>query len=406
MKNEEQEVNIWEEDVSDEVSSTSDSYISSASNSGIGTYTELDIQLYEGEGEHIQGDTAIDEDQPLLETLSLLKTETDPEEQKKKLNEFMELFEYMQRESEYGSEVSQLSEEDKLTYEYQKRMAELKGEIEETEVSPGVTQKTFGDYIETTIELYGGKTYDDLSEIEQAKIDAWKADCKVAELEGTEAPECPYELTTETRVKANASKLLDELKLNILTPEELEELEKTQAAQEREDKYGEILESPETDTYQNPLAFMEGLDSTEDLVQHEPAVKDPLHQYHDGEVANVTSPEEGVTQIQYEDGYVVTTCKLYDGKTYEQLSDEDKAAIDEWKEEYKEWQEECKRNATLLDSSYEFPDPPECPLEQTTETRGKQGEVPETKTYKNPLILDMGWGEKVDIDTLMDYTTE
>ncbi len=396
----EEDVSVWDfsdmsEDVSDEVLSSSDSFITGSSES-VNWITETPTYTSSGKKGTITTNTETPTytQSPQVTFGTITPTFTEVTGDTLTVEEsplFINLTPEKSREIQYGSEASELSEEDKLTYEYQKDMAELNGEIEETEVSPGVTQKTFGDYTETTIELYDGKSYSELSELEQAKIDAWKADCKVAELEGTEAPECPYELTTETRVK--------------LTPEAAEESEKTQAEEEREEKYGEILTKPlqEDDELSGILELVEGIE--------DPYSRTPGYGYYDGEVANVTSPEEGVTQIQYEDGYVVTTCELYDGKTYEQLSDEDKALIDEWKEEYKEWQEKSR---TL---QYINNDPPECPLEQTTETRGKQGEVPVTRTYTTtPLIPDIKWGgiditpielpTGIDIDTLRDYTTE
>lgn len=119
----------------------------------------------------------------------------------------------MTRQYEYGKEFDDLSKGEQEDFEKAKRTESLKMEFVKSnakELEEGVVQRTYGNWLETTIELYDGKTYSELSKEEKAKVDEWKSQCE--EITKNQSllysikyesnlPECPLEQSSEVRIQ-------------------------------------------------------------------------------------------------------------------------------------------------------------------------------------------------------------
>ncbi len=271
---------------------------------------------------------------------------------------------YEQKRTEaYGKEIEDLTNSERSEFEQAKHEAELDKErrshymVQTVELSnhpeeksePGVTQTKYGNWTETKIQLYDGKTYNQLSAKDKAKVDEWEKECeKMEQVWGDDAklPDCPFEQSAEIRVQKD-SKILDKggkietlphyttlPDTKLITPEDKPKISKTWDSPE---EFREFMQKMEEESeYRcsvdalHDRMFGYSLDSEridpQDKAEYEKALKEMEKS------GNATKPKElgkGYLKRQVGD-YNEITLTTYSGYMYQDLPDDLKEKLDKW----------------------------------------------------------------------------
>jgi len=107
-------------------------------------------------------------------------------------------------DEKYGKKYEDMTEEEQEEYDNWEKEDALRYMITQVKTEEkGVCANNRGEYTITSVELYNGYTYEQLSDEDKAKIDEWEKNANIETLFGKDPAECPLEYTRETRIKKN-----------------------------------------------------------------------------------------------------------------------------------------------------------------------------------------------------------